>query len=37
MVEMEQLAKGIGLGVWGAITEFQALGSDSQRAHRSLM
>jgi hypothetical protein len=29
MVEMNQLAKGIGLGVWSAITEFQAIGSDS--------
>jgi hypothetical protein len=34
MVEMNQLAKGIGLGVWSAITEFQALGSDSQRARK---
>jgi hypothetical protein len=34
MVEMNQLAKGIGLGVWSAITEFQALGSDSRRARR---
>jgi CubicO group peptidase (beta-lactamase class C family) len=37
MVQMEQLAKGVGLGVWDAITQFQALGSDSQRSHRSGM
>jgi CubicO group peptidase (beta-lactamase class C family) len=35
MVEMHQLAKGIGLGVWSAITQFQALGSNPQHAHQS--
>jgi CubicO group peptidase (beta-lactamase class C family) len=35
MVEMHQLAKGIGLGVWSAITQFQALGSNPQHAHHS--
>jgi CubicO group peptidase (beta-lactamase class C family) len=37
MVRLDQLAKGIGLGVWGAISQFQALGSDSPRSHRSGM
>ena len=27
MVQLEQLAAGVGLGVWGAITEFQSIGS----------
>ena len=27
MVELHQMAAGIGLSVWGAITEFQALGT----------
>jgi len=35
MVRLDQLAKGIGLGVWGAISQFQALGSDSPCSHRS--
>lgn len=30
MVELEQLARGIGLGVWSAISEFQSLGSRLQ-------
>jgi hypothetical protein len=37
MFQLDQLAKGIGLGVWDAITQFQALGSASQRSHRSGM
>src|SRR5215469_3409211 len=35
MFRLDQLAKGIGLGVWGAIRQFQALGSDSQRSDRA--
>jgi CubicO group peptidase (beta-lactamase class C family) len=35
MVRLDQLAKGIGLGVWDAIRQFQALGSDRQRAQRA--
>jgi CubicO group peptidase (beta-lactamase class C family) len=31
MVQLDQLAKGVGLGVWSAIGQFQALGSDSRR------
>jgi hypothetical protein len=27
MLQREQLANGIGLGVWSAITEFQSIGS----------
>jgi hypothetical protein len=27
MVQLEQLADGIGLAVWSAITEFQSIGS----------
>lgn len=34
MVRLEQLSKGVGLGVWDAITKFQALGSQSQRSCR---
>ena len=35
MIRLEQLAKGVGLGVWSAITQFQALGSDARRSCRS--
>jgi hypothetical protein len=31
MVELEQMAAGIGLTVWGAISEFQALGTAAVR------
>jgi len=30
MVDLEQMAKGIGLGVWGAIDRFQTLASASR-------
>ena len=37
MFRLDQLANGIGLGVWDAIRKFQALGSDRQRSHQSAM
>lgn len=33
LVELQQLAKGIGLGIWDAISRFQSLGSGRSRSH----
>jgi hypothetical protein len=35
MFRLDQLAKGIGLGVWDAMRQFPALGSESPRSYRS--